>query len=317
VLSPLIESGIPRYIVGWSNYNVHTKKIFDSSIFIRRMSIFCLFLLESLTLRYTSPRPCTRLLSSFNMARLLQLLALYAIFVIAMVSAAPMLHASKVLKVAKKIAPHANQIRKVHTDAHTQVSRKGRNNDVVGGAISEKDWTIKDGLVHPDPNKGLSVTRHRLEAGKKEVIHSIKSSEVNGDFTIKHDGSDVQPGSVHPDGHSTIAYTGQNPVDPKALKAKLNALPWTKHKTSSPDPSKDSPTTKHVPEAKTGEVISSTESSKATGDSTIKHDGSDVQPSSVRPEGHSTIAKTGQKSVTPEESKQKTKELGREKHNKR
>ena len=317
MLSPLIESGILRYTVGWSNYNVHTRKNFDSSIFIRRTSIFCLFLLESLTLRHTSPRPCLQLLSSFNMARLLQLLALYAIFTIAMVSAAPMLHASKLLKVAKKIAPHANQIRKAHTDAQTQVSRKGNKKDVVGGAIREQDWNKKDGLVHPDPNKGLSVTRHTLEPTEDGVIHSIKSSEVNGDFTIKHDGSDVQPGSVHPDGHSTIAYTGQDPVDPKVLKAKLNALPWTKHKTPSPDPSKDSPTTKHESEAKTGEVIPSTESSKATGDSTIKHDGSDVQPSSVHPDGHLTIAKTGQKPVTPEKSKPKTKTLGQEKHKKR
>jgi len=316
VLSPLIESGILRYTVGWSNYNVHTKQIFDSSIFIRRTSIVCLFLLESLTLRHTSPRPCLQLLSSFNMARLLQLIALYAIFVVAMVSAAPMLPASKVLKVAKKIVPYANQIRKAHTDAHTEVFRKGSNNDVIGGRVREQDWTIKDGLVHPHPNKGLSVTRHKPEAEKKEVIHSIKSSEVNGDFTIKHDGSDVQPGSVHDDGHSTISYTGQDPVSPEKLKAKLNALPWTKHKTPSPDPSKDSPTTKNVPKAKTGEVIPSTESSKATGDSTIKHDGSDVQPSSVHPEGHSTIPKTGQKSVTPEESKPKTKALGREKHKK-
>ena len=158
------------------------------------------------------------------MARLLQLLALYAICLIAMVSAAPMF---AMKGAGMKVIAQNKLVKNIHTD--TPVYRKGGKNDVIGGAVRDKDWNIQNGLVHPDPNKGLSTTRHEPEAKKKEVIHSIKSSEVKGDFTINHDGSDVKPGSKLPDGHSTIAYTGHSPVTPEELKSKVNALGWKKH----------------------------------------------------------------------------------------
>jgi hypothetical protein len=112
----------------------------------------------------------------------------------------------------------------------TPIYRTGGKNDVVGGAVRPSDFKMEDGMVHPDPSKGMSFNKNKpdlADVKKSKAVHGIKPYELKGtDFAAVHDGGT----NGHPVGHVSLTYQGANPVSPADLKTKLNELPFTKEK---------------------------------------------------------------------------------------